>query len=127
MSGISDFTGADRWIVETALRQHYGHIVTVEPADSEIRQIRLYSAAPEITVYPTYYWEQDGVEFVIFKVAEDRYRSRFMYSASEQFSTGDDFDNLAECVSITLRLQDKHAKEDETKSQTAGCSGAELH
>lgn len=37
MSGIPDFTDADRWVVETALKERYGKIIGTEPADSEIK------------------------------------------------------------------------------------------
>jgi hypothetical protein len=108
MSSIPDFNDADRWVVETALKERYGKIVTTEPADAEIR---LEPASPAITVCPTLYWEQNGVEFVIFKVGDNRYRSQFFYSAVEQFGTGRDFDDLAECVTTTLKLQADHEKD----------------
>ena len=118
---ISDFTDADRWVVETALGERYGKTVKVEPADSEIR---LDPAAPEVTACPTLYWEQDGVEFVIFKIAENGYRSQFFYSALEQFGTGRDFHDLAECVTTTLRLQSDHEKD--RAGATTGKTGADL-
>jgi hypothetical protein len=118
---ISDFTDADRWVVDTALGERYGKTVKVEPADSEIK---LDPTAPEATVCPTLYWEQDGVEFVIFKISENRYRSQFFYSALEQFGTGRDFDDLAECVTTTLRLQADHEKD--RAGATTGKTGADL-
>jgi hypothetical protein len=105
---IPDFTDADRWVVETALKERYGERVAVEPADSELR---LDPASKAVTVCPTLYWEQRGVEFVIFKVAADRYRSQFYYSLAEQYGTGRDFDDLADCVVATLRLQADHEKD----------------
>jgi hypothetical protein len=118
---ISDFTDADRWIVETALKERYGRRVGVEPADAEIR---LDSGSSEVTVCPTFYWEERGVEFVIFKIAEDRYRSQFYYSLAEQFGTGRDFDDLAECITATLRLQADHEKE--RAGVTSGKTGEDL-
>jgi hypothetical protein len=106
--GISDFTDADRWIVETALKERYGRRISVEPADGELR-LDPHSSA--VTVCPTLYWQERDVEFVIFKIADDRYRSQFYYSVAEQFGTGRDFDDLAECVTTTLRLQADHEKE----------------
>ena len=122
MNRIADFTDADRWVVETALKERYGKIVRAEPADSEIR---LDPAAPEVTVCPTLYWEQNGVEFVIFKISADRYRSQFFYSPLEQFGTGRDFDDLAECVTTTLRLQADHEKD--RAGATSGKTGADLN
>lgn len=108
MTGIPDFTDADRRVVESALEKRYGHPVPVEPADAEVR---LDPASHEVTACPTFYWEQRGVEFVIFKVAANRYRSQFCYSIAEQYGTGRDFDDLAECVITTLRLQADHEKD----------------
>ncbi len=85
MSSIADCTDADRWIVETALKERYGRIV---------------------------------------KVGNDRYRSQFFYSLAEQFGTGRDFDELAECVSATLRLQADHQKD--RAGANSGKTGAEL-
>jgi len=107
MTKIADFTDADRWIVEGALKRHYGRMITVKPADSEIR---FDPASPEVTVCPTCYWEASGVEFAIFKIAEDCYRSRFVYATGEQFGPGDDFEDLIACTSTTLRLQTDHAR-----------------
>ncbi len=121
MMAISDFTDADRWVVETALRERYGKIVKVEPADSDIR---LDPAAPEVTVCPTLYWEQNGVEFAIVKIGDGRYRSQFCYSLLEPFGTGRDFDDLAECVVTTLRLQADHEKD--RAGASSGKTGADL-
>lgn len=120
MTKISDFNDADRWVVETTLKERYGHRVGVELADSEIR----LDPAADVTVCPTFYWESRGVEFVVFKIAEDRYRSQFYYSLTEQFGTGRDFDDLAECVTTTLKLQADHEKD--RAGARSGKTGAEL-
>lgn len=121
MKKISDFTDADRWVVETALKERYGRRIAVEIADSEIK---LDQASAEITLCPTFYWEERGVEFVVLKVAADRYRSQFYYSIAEQYGTGRDFDDLAECVTTTLRLQADHDKD--RAGATSGKTGADL-
>ncbi len=122
MTKISDFTDADRWVVETALKERYGRRVAVEMADSEIK---LDEASAEITLCPTFYWEERGVEFVIFKIGANCYRSQFFYSALEQFGTGRDFDDLAECVTTTLKLQADHEKD--RAGAGSGKTGAELN
>lgn len=121
MKKISDFTDADRWVAETTLKERYGRPIEVELADSEIR---LDPAAAEITVCPTFYWEERGVEFVVFKIAENRYRSQFYYSIAEQYGTGRDFDDLAECVTTTLQLQADHEKD--RAGATSGKTAADL-
>ena len=55
----------------------------------------------------------------------DRYRSQFFYSALEQFGTGRDLDDLAECVTTTLRLQADHEKD--RAGVTPGKTGADLN
>lgn len=122
MRKISDFTDAERWVLATTLTERYGAPVAVELADSEIK---LDSASKEITLCPTFYWEQLGVEFVIFKVAENRYRSQFYYSITEQYGTNREFDDLAECVITTLRLQADHEKD--RAGVTSGKTGADLN
>ena len=122
MAEIPDFNDADRWAVESALKERYGKRVAVEPADSEIR---LDPGSKEVTVCPTLYWEGQGVEFVIFKIADDRYRSQFYYSMTEQYGTGRDFDDLAECVVATLRLQADHEKD--RAGASSGKTGADLN
>ena len=118
---ISDFNDADRWIIESALKERYGEIIKVEPADSEIR---LDPVSTTVTTCPTLYWEARNVEFVIFKVAEDKFRSQFYYSITNQYGTGRDFDDLAECISVTLKLQADHEKD--RAGATSGKTGAEL-
>ncbi len=122
MKKPSDFTDADRWVVKTALKERYGQHIAVEIADSEIK---LDPASDAVTLCPTFYWEQRGVEFVIFKVAEKRFRSQFYYSITEQYGTGRDFDDLAECVVTTLRLQADHEKN--RAGVTSGKTGADLN
>ncbi|MBI4194721.1 MAG: hypothetical protein HY526_06535 [Betaproteobacteria bacterium] len=121
MKKLSDFTDAERWVVETALKERYGERVEVELADSEIR---LDPASGEVAVCPTFYWERRDVEFVVFKVAEGRYRSQFYYSLAEQYGTGRDYDDLAECVVTTLRLQADHEKD--RAGATSGKTGKDL-
>jgi hypothetical protein len=118
---VADFTDADRWVAETALKERYGEPVAVELADSEVK---LDPASKEVTLCPTLYWEARGVEFVIFKIADGRYRSQFYYSMLEQYGTGRDFDDLAECVVTTLRLQADHEKD--RAGATSGKTGSEL-
>ncbi len=118
---ISDFNDADRWIVESALKERYGEIIRVEPADSDIR---LDPRSIDVTTCPTLYWEARGVEFVIFKIAEDKFRSQFYYSITEQYGTGRDFDELAECISVTLKLQADHEKD--RAGASSGKTGADL-
>ncbi len=119
---IRDFNDTERWVVATALKERYGETVAIELADAEIR---LDPQAPDVTVCPTLYWQQRGVEFVIFKIRDSRYRSQFFYSMLEQFGTGLDFDDLAECVTTTLKLQADHEKN--RAGVTSGKTGADLN
>ena len=55
----------------------------------------------------------------------NRFRSQFYYSIGEQYGTGRDFDDLAECVVTTLRLQADHEKD--RAGARSGKTGADLN
>jgi hypothetical protein len=106
---IPDFNSAERWVIESALKERYGHIVPIELADSELK---LDQETPVLTACPTVFWSERGCNFLIFKTGEDRYRSQFFYSDDEQFGTGRaEYDELAECVGLLLQLQADHEKQ----------------
>ena len=108
-SSISDFNSAERWVIESALAERYGRRVNIELADSELK---LDPATPTLTVCPTVYWNERDCNFVIFKTGEERYRCLFYYSEDEQYGTGRaEFDELAECVGLLLKLQADHEKQ----------------
>ncbi len=105
---IPDFNSAERWVIESALKERYGRIVPIELADSELK---LDPGAPVITVCPTVFWSERGCNFLIFKTGEDRYRSQFFYTDEEHYGTGRaEYDELAECVGLLLKLQADHEK-----------------
>jgi hypothetical protein len=125
MTGIPDIDDAERWVVESTLRERYGHRVETQLAEVELK---LSPADQHLTSCPTLYWEQRGAGFVIAKVADGRYRTMFFYSAEargEQYGTGrPEFDDLLECVVTVLRLQADHEKD--RKGARSGTTGAEL-
>jgi hypothetical protein len=106
---IPDFNSAERWVIESALKERYGRIVTIERADSDLR---LEPETPVLTTCPTIFWSERGCNFLIFKTGEDRYRCQFFYSDEEQYGTGRaEYDELAECVGLLLKLQADHEKQ----------------
>jgi hypothetical protein len=106
---IPDFNSAERWIIESALKERYGRLVPIELADSDLK---LDPDTPVLTACPTVFWSERGCHFLIFKTGADRYRSQFFYSDEEQYGTGRaEFDELAECVSLLLKLQADHEKQ----------------
>jgi hypothetical protein len=106
---IAEFTAAERWVIESALRERYGRQVPIELADSELR---LDPGAPVLTSCPAVFWSARDCSFVIFKTASERYRCLFYYSEEEQYGTGrSEYDELAECVSLLLKLQADHEKQ----------------
>ncbi len=114
MSGIPEFGDAELWVIKSALKERYGKDLEVELADSELR---LHPDDQELTLCPTVFWQERGASFVLCKVAENRYRSLFFYSAREQYGTGrQEYDDLADCVLTLLRLQADH----EAKRAVAG-------
>ena len=106
MSPIPDFTDTERHIVETTVRERFGKPVEVLTADAEIR---LYTGDRELTEVPVLYWSERSCQFVIFKVAESRYRNQFFYSVKDQFGTGrEEYDDIGDCVLTLLRVQADH-------------------
>jgi len=106
---VPDFNSAEHWVIESALKERYGHFVATELADSELK---LDPEAPVLTACPTVFWSERDCNFLIFKTGEDRYRCQFYYSDEEQYGTGRaEFDELAECVSLLLKLQADHEKQ----------------
>ena len=106
---IPDFNSAERWVIESALKERYGRKVSIELADSELK---LDPETPTLTLCPTVFWSERDCNFVIFKTGEDRYRCLFYYSEEEQYGTGRaEFDELAECVGLLLRLQADHERQ----------------
>lgn len=106
---VADFNSAERWVIDSTLKQRYGQTVAVELADSELR---LDPGAPVLTLCPTVFWSERGCHFLVFKTGESRYRCQFFYSDEEQYGTGRvEFDELSECVSLLLKLQADHEKE----------------
>jgi hypothetical protein len=119
MNRIPDFDDADRWLVENTLKRHFGVIVRVEPGDCEMPADPGSTAA---TTCPTYYWKVRDIEFVVLKIAANRYLSQFHYSTAEQFGSNRDFDDLADCIESTLRALSEY---DKTRA-TAGITAAAL-
>lgn len=106
MSKVPDFTPAEREVVAQVVRERYRKDVDVQVADAEIR---MYPDDRELTEVPVLYWSERGCQFVIFKVAEGRYRSQFFYSVREQYGTGRaEYDDLLDCAVTLLRVQADH-------------------
>lgn len=104
---IPDFTGSECQLVNQILLERYGRIVPVQSADVELQ---LDPQSSNLTLCPALYWSELGCEFIVSKVASERFRCQFLYSANEQFGTGRDvYNNLGECVTTLLRLQADHS------------------
>jgi hypothetical protein len=109
MNAVPDFTDAERWVIESTLRERYGERTPIELADAEVR---LDPETPVMTTCPTVYWHARGAHFVVLKTAEDRYRTQFFYSTTQQYGTGRaEYDDLLDCVVAILRAQADHEKE----------------
>ena len=120
---IPDFNSAERWVIESALKERYGRNVPIELADSELK---LDPGAPVITACPTVFWSERGCNFLIFKTGEDRYRSQFFYTDEEHYGTGrDEYDELAECVGLLLKLQADHEKQ--RQGVHSGMTGGQIN
>ena len=78
-------------------------------ADSELQ---LDELSDELTLCPTIYWTERGAQFVVCKVAAERFRCQFFYSETEQYGTGhDQYDSLGDCVVTLLQVQSDHERQ----------------
>jgi hypothetical protein len=106
---IPDFTDAELKLVSASLYERYGKLVPLQLADSELQ---LDALSEELTLCPTIYWAERGAQFVVCKVAPDRYRCQFFYSETEQYGTGhDEYNSLGDCVLILLQVQSDHERQ----------------
>jgi hypothetical protein len=103
---IPDFTDTEWQLVSQILLERYSRLVPLQAADVELQ---LDPASETLTTCPSLYWNELGAEFIVSKLADQRYRCQFFYSANEQFGTGRDaYDNLGDCVTNLLQLQADH-------------------
>jgi len=108
-STAPDFTEAEQVLVASLLFRRYSKTVPVQLADSELQ---LDAASGKLTLCPTLYWSERGTQFVVFKVAADRFRCQFFYSVSEQYGTGRaEYDDLENCVITLLQVQSDHERQ----------------
>lgn len=114
MNSIPDFTESEIWIVRDTLAQRYGHEVSLDMGDAELR---LDPHSSTLTPCPILFWQDDkGASFVLSKVGDRRYRGQFFYRVHQQFGTGiDEFDNLAECTVTLLQVQADYDAQQQSK------------
>jgi hypothetical protein len=103
---IPDFTDSEYQLANQILLERYGRLVPLQAVEVELL---LDPEHTEPTPCPALYWNELGAEFIVAKVADQRFRCQFFYSADEQFGTGRDFyDNLGDCVTNLLQIQADH-------------------
>jgi len=92
----------------------------------EDSELQLDAGSDELTFCPTIYWADRGAQFVLCKVAVDRYRCQFFCPVAEQYDTGLDeiINSLGDCV-VTL-LQDQSDHEPELAKISSGATRAEV-
>ena len=106
---IPDFTDGEQKLVFATLFERYGKLVPIQLADSELH---LDDSSDQPTLCPTIYWAELGAQFVVCKVASERFRCQFFYSETEQYGTGhDEFDSLGDCVLTVLQVQSDHERQ----------------
>lgn len=123
MNAIPDFTEAEQKLVSTLLLKRYGKSLSLELADSELQ----LGADPEdLTLCPTFYWNERGAHFVVCKIGAGRYRCQFFYSDIEQYGTGhDEYTDLENCIMTLLRVQSDH--EQQLSNVSSGATAANLN
>lgn len=106
---IPDFTASERQLTEQTLRERYGKAVPIQAAEAELQ---LDPLAETVSTCPTLYWQERGANFVVFKIADKRYRAQFYYGEAEQFGVGkDEFVELGDCLITLLQVQSDHERQ----------------
>lgn len=120
---IPAFTDSEIWVVSTALKERFGDALPeLEQVESDVR---LNPDDRDLTICPALYWQAGGAHFVLCKTGDNRYRSMFFYRIRERYTTDrEEYDDLAECVSVLLKLQADQEKE--RVGVGSGKTGAEL-
>lgn len=109
MTAIPDFSDAEQKLVSTILFERYGKLIPFQLADSELQ---LDVSSEKLTLCPTIYWAERGAQFVVCKVAPERFLCQFFYSETEQFGTGhDEYSSLGDCVLTLLQVQSDHERQ----------------
>ena len=106
---IPDFSDPEQKLVSAILLERYGKLVPIQLADSELR---LGASSEQLTSCPTIYWAERGAQFVVCKVAPERFRCQFFYSETEQYGTGhEEYQSLGDCVLTLLQVQADHERQ----------------
>jgi len=120
---IPDFTDSEVKLTSQTLFERYGRLVPLQTAEAEIN---LNPEGEDLTNCPVLYWEERGANFVVFKLAADRYRGQFFYSEATQYGTSkDSFDNLGDCVITLLQVQSDHERQ--MKGIRSGITSLEIN
>jgi hypothetical protein len=116
---IPDFTDTEWQLVSQILLERYSRLV---PLQSAAVELQLDPTSETLTTCPSLYWSELGAEFIVSKLADQRFRCQFFYSPDEQFGTGRDvYDNLGDCVTNLLQLQaDHHSTRSSALTETLG-------
>jgi len=109
---IAGFTQAETRLVHATLKERYKREVDVQEVDVDIR---MHPADRELTECPALYWKEEGCDFVISKVAADKFRSMFFFGRiKDRYTTHPDeyytYDNLGDCLVMTMKVQEEVAQ-----------------
>ena len=116
---VPDFTSSDTQLVSQILLERYGRVTLLQSVDVEMQ---LDPGSEQLTTCPALYWKALGAEFIVTKVADNRFRCQFFYSENEQFGTGQEvYDSLGDCVVTLLHVQaDHHLTRASSLTETIG-------
>jgi hypothetical protein len=81
----------------------------LQPVDAEL-QLNLLKE--EFALCPSMMWKENGANFIVFKIGDERFRCLFYYNEATQFGTGKEvFDNLGDCVVTLLQVHTDQEEE----------------
>ncbi len=100
---IPHFTATEIQLVRETVAERFRGNIEVHPVEGEVR---IDPSDRDLSPCPGLYWKERGANFIIFKVADGRFRCQFFYRVHQQFGTGrDEYTDLGECVITLLQVQ----------------------
>ncbi len=116
MDSPPDFSDNEIDLIRDIVHKRYQKDVELHLADSEVK---LDGRSEVLISCPTVFWHQRNCNFVILKVADEKFRTQFFYTPDEHYKTAiSEYQDLTQCVQALLQSQSDHERE------RAGCAAS---
>ena len=119
---MQDYTEKEISAVQKVLAERYKEEIEIFLADCEIQPDKDKSKLVEC---PAIFWRARDCNFVVVKLAPNRFRGHFFYRPDEHFG-GEvpEYTDAVNCTRTLLQFQSDHEREQQ--GVTSGSTGADL-